>query len=427
MGKRIRREILVQGKVWETQEYWMYFKVFKLRDCAKRSAEGRSPVLQSFRPLNQALFPAEILEKGIIFLKEAGRVQMIGTVGGALAAVDAVFHGLHLFPPLGGGVALPGGAPQHETHPGQVVDGDPRGAGGHTVAAAPAEIPLELPLVLFDDGAELAVQRDPLLRIGEEVPQLAFLLDAPDGDHIVILGEEGIGRPGAGQQPAAHPLHGDEAHVVFLTDPDELQILVGGQVAQGKLDGVEQAAFGGGDGHIPPVGGDADEPGLARGPGLQQRLIGPLGILRVGEGGDVVELPDVHMVGLHVPQRGLQLVQRPLAGAVHGLGGQDDLVPDGGEAKADLFLAVAVGPGGVKEIDARVKGLSQEGGPLFGAHPLDGERPKAVFGDLQAGAAQALVLHIHRSFSVFSKNMRFLQKKEWEEPLTRRLPPCGRG
>ena len=41
MGKRIRREILVQGKVWETQDYCMYFKFSKLRDCAKRSAEAR--------------------------------------------------------------------------------------------------------------------------------------------------------------------------------------------------------------------------------------------------------------------------------------------------------------------------------------------------------------------------------------------------
>ena len=40
-GKRLRREILFQDKVWKTQEYCMYFKFFKLQDWGKRSGEGR--------------------------------------------------------------------------------------------------------------------------------------------------------------------------------------------------------------------------------------------------------------------------------------------------------------------------------------------------------------------------------------------------
>ena len=40
-GKRLRREILFQDKVWKTQEYCMYFKFFKLQDWDKRSGEGR--------------------------------------------------------------------------------------------------------------------------------------------------------------------------------------------------------------------------------------------------------------------------------------------------------------------------------------------------------------------------------------------------
>ena len=57
MGKRIRREILVQDKVWKTQEYCMYFKFFKPRDCTERSAEGRRPFIQRFPYIELEVFP----------------------------------------------------------------------------------------------------------------------------------------------------------------------------------------------------------------------------------------------------------------------------------------------------------------------------------------------------------------------------------
>jgi len=40
-GKCFRREILSQDKVWETQEYCMYFKFSKPKDWGKRSGESR--------------------------------------------------------------------------------------------------------------------------------------------------------------------------------------------------------------------------------------------------------------------------------------------------------------------------------------------------------------------------------------------------
>ena len=41
IGKSIRREILLQDKVWKTQEYFVSFKFFKPQYWSKRSAEGR--------------------------------------------------------------------------------------------------------------------------------------------------------------------------------------------------------------------------------------------------------------------------------------------------------------------------------------------------------------------------------------------------
>ena len=36
-GKSIRREILLQDKVWKMQEYFVYFKFFKPQNWRKRS------------------------------------------------------------------------------------------------------------------------------------------------------------------------------------------------------------------------------------------------------------------------------------------------------------------------------------------------------------------------------------------------------
>ena len=48
IGKSGQREILLQIKVWKTQEYFVYFKFFKLRLWGKRSAERRRRFFQRF-------------------------------------------------------------------------------------------------------------------------------------------------------------------------------------------------------------------------------------------------------------------------------------------------------------------------------------------------------------------------------------------
>ena len=39
-GKQIRREIFRQGKIWNTQEYFVYFACFKAQHWRKTSAEA---------------------------------------------------------------------------------------------------------------------------------------------------------------------------------------------------------------------------------------------------------------------------------------------------------------------------------------------------------------------------------------------------
>ena len=55
--------------------------------------------------------------------------------------------------------------------------------------------------------------------IGEELPQFALPLDAPDGQHVLILAQPGIGGGGVVDEPAGEPLHGDEAHARLPAGP----------------------------------------------------------------------------------------------------------------------------------------------------------------------------------------------------------------
>ena len=43
-----QREILLQGNVWKTQEYFVYFKFSKRQNCGKRSDERRRGFVQRF-------------------------------------------------------------------------------------------------------------------------------------------------------------------------------------------------------------------------------------------------------------------------------------------------------------------------------------------------------------------------------------------
>ena len=135
------------------------------------------------------------------------------------------------------------------------------------------------------------------------------------------------------------------------------------------------------------------------------------GLLDVGAGVGAVELVEVDVVGLQATQRVLHggddpaprgaLLVRVLAGraAEHRaaeLGGEHDLVPAPFQGLADDVLGVAVGVGGVDEVDAGVQRLVDDAGRVLGgiAHGCgEHQGAQGVGADLDAGPAEGAVLH----------------------------------
>ena len=255
---------------------------------------------------------------------------------------------------------------------------------------------------MVDNRLKLRRQGRGIVDVGQKLVQLPLPLDAPDGQGVGIAGLEGVGRGGAGDQSPGQGLHGDEAHVfpaAVLHQPD---LLRGGQIAEGELDGVVQAGLHGLPGHRQTVVGQADEPDLPLGPGLQHGLVQPGAVPRPGADGGVVELEQVHIVRVQVFQAGVEVVPEALHGLGRRFGGQDELVPPAGQGIADLFLAVGVGPGGVEEVDAVVQGLLEQAGGLVPRDPLYGQGSEAVFVDGEPGAAQGNLCHGKSPLSIWS-------------------------
>ena len=153
-------------------------------------------------------------------------------------------------------------------------------------------------------------------------------------------------------------------------------------------------------GHKKPVVGDADVADLALGLGLQHGLVEPCAVAGPGAEVRVVELIEVHVLRPQEAQGGLQVLPERLDGEPGGLGGDEELVPHPGKGRAQLLLAVGVGPGGVKEPDAALAGPAEEPDRLLPAGPLDGERAEAVFRHCDAGGVQCNSCHFLRSFPV---------------------------
>ena len=85
-------------------------------------------------------------------------------------------------------------------------------------------------------------------------------LDPPNRQYAVKLVQIGVSGGGICNQPAGEGLHGDKAQVSFLAQPDDLQLLLSGQIAEGKLYRIVQAGLDGLNRHMIPVVGQPDKP-----------------------------------------------------------------------------------------------------------------------------------------------------------------------
>ena len=161
-----------------------------------------------------------------------------------MVAVDALVDTGHFLLPLLGEIGGSRAAADQKTHAGRVVDGDTCRA-GHAVTAATAEIAGKLGTVPLDPAPDLLGHGHRFFHAGQELFQFFRALNAPDRLHIFKLIHPGNGKPGLIQKSAAHSLHGNEAHILFLAQPHQLHILIGGQVVEGELQGLVQAALNG--------------------------------------------------------------------------------------------------------------------------------------------------------------------------------------
>ena len=209
--------------------------------------------------------------------------------------MEAVLDLRHLLLPFRRQPVVGGRPAQHQGHAGTVVDLDPHRT-GHTVSAAPAEIPGELLLVLRDQLLDFRCHGWRIVDVGEKFLQLRLPLHAPDGQHIVKLRLEGVCRPAVVDQTAGESLHGDETHIVLSAHIHNLDILLGSQVAEGELHGLIEPRLDGLLRHRQPMVGNADVPDLPLLFRLDHGLVepGPISWFRA-EGG-IVELIDIDVI-----------------------------------------------------------------------------------------------------------------------------------
>ena len=188
---------------------------------------------------------------------------------------------------------------------------------------------------------------------------------------------------------------------MLLAQLHQLQLLLTGNIAERKLQGLVQAALNGFLGHGQAVVGDADVSDHPLSLGLQCGFVQAGAVTGLGAEGRVVELVDVHIVGAQIVQGGMQVLPELLRVLGGGLGGDVDLGADAVKGFAQLHLAVGVGAGGIKEADARLVSLAGQKDRILLGNALDGQGTKAVFVHGDAGAPQCD--HIHREPPVFSK------------------------
>ena len=137
----------------------------------------------------------------------------------------------------------------------------------------------------------------------------------------------------------------------------------------------------------------ADVVDPAAAPGLERSGVGPLRVAGVGHFRHVVELKKVDMPGAQHLQAVLNVGEHALAVSGLTLGREHDCPAHVRERKADLFLAVGIGVGGVEIADAALVGRLQQpyGIVLFAA--LQRQTAYCGLGDDKSGRAERYFFH----------------------------------
>ena len=219
------------------------------------------------------------------------------------------------------------------------------------------------------------------------------MLDAPDGHHAGILPHEGVARLGVVQKAAGEALHGDIAHVGLGAVLHQPQLLLGGEVAEGELQGLKVPGGNGLLGHEQPVVGNADVPDIPLPLHLQGGGKGPLRVVDIRQLGRVVELEEVDVVRPQGAEALLNVGQHRLLVPAAAFGGDDHVPPDGFQGLAQLFLAVGVHIRGVKVVDPAVYGPADQLYRVGLGNPLDGQGAESRPRHHQFRAPQSDLFH----------------------------------
>ena len=209
--------------------------------------------------------------------------------------MHAVVYLVHLAAPFVGDVDAMGRTLEEEAHAVAVLYLDTHGA-RLAVTAAAAEVAAELAAVFLYLGAHGVVEHRWVVLIREPLVQLALLLDAPDRRHLVLR-QPGVGRVGVGDEAAGESFHADEAHVGLEGATHDVEVGVGGQIAEGVLEGLVEAALYSLYGNPLTVVGEADMTHLALPLRFQHSFVQAAAVARSGAEGQIMELVEVHIVG----------------------------------------------------------------------------------------------------------------------------------
>ena len=115
------------------------------------------------------------------------------------------------------------------------------------------------------------------------------------------------------------------------------------------------------------VAGNAQVTHAALGPGLQEGFHGPALAEDPGKiilAAKVVQLPEIQVIGVQPPQAVVEKPERPIVGAIVGLGGQEDRGAMFAQGQAVIVHTAGVGGGSFEVIHALLQGTLDHGDGL---------------------------------------------------------------